>query len=176
MSRLKTPLIVQILVFLIPLNIYVIGNRWGTGIQWALFQYQHTVLGNSLNLVSDNIIIVLTGIIASERTAISLSLWVVGVLLFSIATIILILANIEGEISLVRKASLFTITGGLVLLISLIFQYGIGLNGPSGFAIPVGIPVVLIIGWWMYLFPDEDAIIEDADEDGPNDSKSNVSE
>jgi hypothetical protein len=29
-------------------------------------------------------------------------------------------------------------------------QYGILLNGPAGISIPVGIPVIIILGWIQY--------------------------
>jgi uncharacterized membrane protein YoaK (UPF0700 family) len=51
---------------------------------------------------------------------------------------------------MIKKASLLTITGGIVIAIAIIVQYGILLNSQSGFSIPVGIPIILIIGWWMY--------------------------
>jgi hypothetical protein len=149
MNRYRIPLILQCLVFLIPINIYVIGDWLGTGVQWALLRYQQTYLGNSLILVTKDITYVLTGVI-SGRSGISYILWTAGVLLFIIATILAILANIDEESSLVWKASLFTITGGILLALSIIMQYGILFSSQSGFAIPVGVPIILIIGWWMY--------------------------
>jgi len=149
MNKFKISLILQCLVFLIPINIYVIGDWLGTGVQWALFRYQQTYLGNSLILVTRYITLVLNGTI-SGRGAISLILWAVGVLLFIIATILVIRANTRKDSSLIKKASLITITGGIMIAISIPVQYGFLLNNPSGFAIPVGIPVILIIGWWMY--------------------------
>jgi len=149
MNKFKISLILQCLVFLIPINIYVIGDWLGTGVQWALFRYQETYLGNSLILVTGYITFVLNGTIGG-RSAVSLILWAIGVLLFVLATILVILANTNEDASLVKKASLITITGGIIIAISILVQYGILLNGPSGFAIPVGIPIILVIGWWMY--------------------------
>jgi len=37
-----------------------------------------------------------------------------------------------------------------VFLVATLVQYGITLSGPAGFAIPVGIPIILIIGWLNY--------------------------
>ena len=36
MDKYKISLLLQCLVFLIPINIYVIGDWLGTGVQWAL--------------------------------------------------------------------------------------------------------------------------------------------
>lgn len=149
MNKFKIPLLLQCLVFLIPINIYVIGDWLGTGLQWALFRYQQTYLGNSLILVIKDITYVFNGTI-SGRSGISLIMWAIGVLLFIIATILVIFANIDEDSSLIRKASIFTITGGIIIAFSILVQYGLLLNSQSGFAIPVGIPIILIIGWWMY--------------------------
>jgi hypothetical protein len=149
MKRLRIPLILQCLVFLIPINIYVIGDWLGTGVQWALLRYQQTYMGNSLILVTKDITYVLTGVI-SGRSAVSYTLWAAGVLFFIIATILVILANTDENSEMIRKASLVTISGAVFLTTAVIMQYGIFFTSQSGFAIPVGVPVILIIGWWMY--------------------------
>jgi hypothetical protein len=149
MNKYKISLLLQCLVFLVPINIYVIGDWLGTGVQWALFRYQQTYLGNSLILVTKDITYVLDGVI-SGRSGLSYILWASGVLVFIIATILVILANIDEDSTMIRKASLLTIIGGILLILSVIMQYGILFNSQSGFAIPVGIPIILIIGWWMY--------------------------
>ncbi len=166
MNRYRIPLILQCLVFFIPINIYVIGDWLGTGVQWALLRYQQTYLGNSLILVTKDITYVLTGVI-SGRSGISYVLWTAGVILFIIATILVILANTGEDSAMVRKASLVTITGALLLTGSVIMQYGIFFTSQSGFAIPVGIPVILIIGWLMY----QEKFEPDATDDVPDEEK-----
>ena len=104
MNKFKISLVLQCLVFLIPINIYVIGDWLGTGVQWALFRYQQTYLGDSLILVTRYITFVLNGTI-SGRSAISVILWGVGGLLFIIATILVILANTSKDSSLIKRAA-----------------------------------------------------------------------
>jgi hypothetical protein len=155
MNKFKISFLLQCLVFLIPVNIYIIGNWLGTGVQWVLFRYQQTYLGNSLILITREISFVLSGTI-SGRTAISITLWVIGVILFIIATVLVILANIRKDSPLIKKASVFTITGGIIIVVSIFIQYGLLLNSQAGFAIPVGIPGIFLIGWWMYQETDYD--------------------
>ena len=50
MTRFKIPLILQCLIFLIPLNLYMWGDWLLVNIQWALFRYQQSQYGNSLIL------------------------------------------------------------------------------------------------------------------------------
>jgi hypothetical protein len=149
MNKFKISLLLQCLVFLIPVNIYVIGDWLGTGVQWVLFRYQQTYLGNSLILITREITFVLSGTI-SGRSAISITLWAIGVFLFIVATFLVILANFNKDSPLIKKASFFTIAGGIIIAVSTLVQYGFLLNSPSGFVLPVGIPIILIIGWWMY--------------------------
>ena len=113
MDKYKISLLLQCLVFLIPINIYVIGDWLGTGVQWALFRYQQTYLGDSLILVTRGITFVLNGTIGGMG-GISLVLWAIGALLFIIAMILVILATIKKDSRLIKKASVFTITGGIV--------------------------------------------------------------
>ena len=163
MNKFKISLLLQCLVFLIPVNIYVIGDWLGTGVQWLLFRYQQTYLGNSLILITREITFVLSGTIGG-RSAVSITLWAIGVLLFIIATFLVILANVKKDFPLIKKASFFTIAGGIIIAVSVLFQYGFLLNSPSGFALPVGIPIILIIGWWMYQETDNET---DDDNSGP---------
>ena len=78
-------LILHFLLFLIPVNIYMIGDGIGAGIQWSLFRYQSTYLGISIITVLKDLNYVLTGEIAG-KTAISLTIWILGavVLIFSL--------------------------------------------------------------------------------------------
>ena len=145
MNRFKISLLLQCLVFLIPVNIYVIGDWLGTGVQWVLFRYQQTYLGNSLILITREITFVLSGTI-SGRSAISITLWAIGVFLFIVATFLVILANVNKDSPLIKKASFFTLAGGIIIAVSTLVQYGFLLNSQSGFTLPIGIPIILIIG------------------------------
>lgn len=149
MTRFRLPLVVQFLVFLIPVNIYVIGDWLGAGVQWILVRYQQTYLGTSIIPVTKDISYILNGTI-SGRTAISFAAGDIGTLLLITATILVILAYIRKDASLIKKSSVITIAGGMMFVISGIVQYGIWFKSTAGFVIPVGIPLILIIGWWMY--------------------------
>jgi len=157
MTRYRLPLLVQFLVFLIPVNIYVIGDWLGAGVQWILVRYQQSYLGTSIIPVTKDITYILNGTI-SGRTAISFVAGDIGTLLLITATILVILAYIREDSSLIKKSSVMTITGGIMFVISDSIQYGIWFKSTAGFVIPLGIPIILIIGWWMYqcdLQPDD---------------------
>lgn len=142
-------MILQILIFLIPVNIYILGNGIGMGLQWALFRYQQTYLGTSLIPLNREVTYLLTGII-SGRSGISILLWVAGAILLVIALLLTIKAALDKNEKYGMHSAVCTILGGLVLAGSLVLQYGITLNGPAGFAMPIGIPLIVIIGVYLY--------------------------
>jgi len=159
MRRISVSFILHCLVFLIPVNICAIGipkgapegiGAWaGACIQWPLVQYLETFMGTSLISVSSYIRYLADGDITG-MSALSLLVWIV-------AAGLLIGSFIAGCASLVRNghefirvSSLMILSCGILFAISDLIQYGLFFHGPAGFCIPVGIPVILYIGWMTY--------------------------
>jgi hypothetical protein len=148
-SKSRIPLVLQCLLLVIPLNIYVIGDWLAQGIQWALFRYQQSYLGNSLIPVNRDLYYVTSGILTGTSAA-SIILWMAGVTLLIIALVLMVRAIVsENPVSL-KQGALCTIAAGITFGISQLLQYGILLHGERGFAIPIGVPVILVTGWWVY--------------------------
>lgn len=143
-DRDKVPVIFGLLLFLVPQNIYVIGDRMATGIQWALFRYQVSDLGNSLILASRDLYYVTAGILKGA-TAISTVVWLCGAVLLVAAFCLLAVSA-----RLVRPAGLVIIASGILFLLADIVQYGIAFHNMHGYALPVGVPLVLVVGAWCY--------------------------
>lgn len=142
--------IVTLLLFLIPLNIYVIGDWIGTGVQWALFRYQDTSYGTSFITLFREFEYVTSGIIAG-KSAVSISLWVAGAFLLVISCIVLAVMIAEEMDEHIQVPGLMVIASGILLLLSCMAQYGPLLSGPAGFSIPVGIPLVWAVGWLIFV-------------------------
>jgi hypothetical protein len=166
LTKYRIPLILQCLVFLLPLSIEIIGDWIAVRIRWAFFTFQQTYQvpysGSSLFPLGREIMVISGG-----RSLISGIIWAAGGVLFMIAVFLLVYTCIKDTPALVKKASLLTIMGGLLLLVALVVQYGITLQSMAGFAIPIGVPVILIIGWGMYTVEEYES--DDADtgqEDG----------
>ena len=134
-----------ILIFLIPLNIFIIGPGIGVGIQWAFFRYQETGLGNSMITIIRSVDYAVSGIITG-KTAFSEMFLFIGVLFFVIS-FILIQLSVNGNL---KFPGLLTIIGALFVLIADVIQVGLLFSGPGGTYIPVGIPLVIIVGYLMY--------------------------
>ena len=78
-------------------------------------------------------------------------LWTIGTIILLLGLILTLYASYSGEeITLLQQALFFTIGDGITLGLSAMCRF----NG--GFAISIGVPIILIIGWWMYRNFDED--------------------
>jgi len=135
-----------LILVLIPIQIYIIGDWVGVGIQCSFLRVQNADLGRSIIFITRDINYLITGIYQG-KSALSILLEIVA-FAFLISTIILF--YLEKEITMpLRKR-----TGGLIILSALFFtasimaQYGLLFNGPAGVSIPIGIPLFFIIGGW----------------------------
>jgi uncharacterized membrane protein len=160
MTRFKIPLILQCLIFLIPLNIYMWGDWLLVNAQWALFRYQQSPYGDSFIPGHKDILYIFLGQSTGLYNIAAAVFWTTGAVILLIGLIITIIAYTREDSEKIRTASYFTLIGGIFLGLSAICRFN------AGFAIPVGVPIILIIGWWMYqetYEPDE----TDDDESGP---------
>jgi hypothetical protein len=145
MDKYESSLILQCLIFLIPLNVFMWGDWLLVNVQWALFRFQQSRLGDSLILGYKDILYIYLGQNTGFFNIAAACLWTIGTILLISGLIITIYAYyIEEESTLLRKASLFTIGGGFIMALSAACRF------QGGFAIPIGVPIILIIGWWIY--------------------------
>ena len=143
-------LVPVLLLFLIPLNIFVIGDWIGKGVQWALFRYQDTSYGTSFITLFRETEYVTSGIIAG-KSAVSISLWVAGAFLLVISCIVLAVLIAEEIDEHIQIPGLMVIASGILLLLSCMAQYGPLLSGPAGSSVPIGIPLVWAVGWLIFV-------------------------
>lgn len=140
--------ILHFALFLIPISVYGIENGLGIGVRWILFRYQDTAIGvNVTNILQDTSSIG-TGVIG-EPSALSTLLWVAGAALLVISLLNL-LNDIDRREKTRRRSGILVATAAIFLLLSMIAEYGVTLQGPAGFEIPFGLPVVWIVAWWVY--------------------------
>ncbi len=121
----------------------------GSGIHWLVFRYQQTNMGNSLIVINRETGFIFSNIITGKG-AMSIILWDIGACLIFIATMMMLYAVVKDHEQSVKRAAVCNIAGALVLTLSMVLLYGITLNGPAGFAIPFGIPVIIIIAYLQY--------------------------
>ena len=168
--RIKNEIIpiVSLLNF-IPSTIYVIGDWLGAGLQSPWFSYIVTYKGESLISIYTNLWYVAFGVL-SQKTAISIVLWEAGTVLLAIATCLLFYEQVNGTPTH-RRPGLLILLAGLAEVASLVQQYGPLLHGPAGIAIPIGLPLVFAVGWWMYRYEAVDASPIDEGGEGTGESE-----
>jgi len=149
-TRLHLPLIVQCCLFILPVNIYVIGNWLGAGVQWILFRYQQTYVADSLIPFFRDLGYVQLGALTG-KSAISAEISFIATLCLVSATIVLVTATMNRNIPLGKIAAIITIFGGFLFLVADATQYGILFNGPAGFVLPVGIPLMIVSGYLAFI-------------------------
>ena len=113
MNKNRIALILQTLIFLIPLNIYMWGDWIIVDLQWALFRYQQSPYGNSLIIGTKDINYILLGQTTGMYNILATLFWTAGSILLIIGLLIIILANIDERSTLMKMAAVFTVTGGI---------------------------------------------------------------
>jgi hypothetical protein len=121
---------------------------WGdwllVNVQWALFRYQESVYGTSLIPGYKDINYIYLDQTTGLYNIAAALFWTIGAAILLIGLCTTIIAYKEEKSCKIKTASYFTVSGGIFLGISAVCRFH------GGFAIPVGIPIILIIGWWMY--------------------------
>jgi hypothetical protein len=136
------PALLHAITLLVPVNVYVIGTWLGAGVQWPLLRYQETYLGRNVISILDESGYILQGIFHG-RTAVSAGAWILGAILLVLT--LLIALTLDREASR-RLRGYLLVSGAVLFLLSSVIQYGLFLHGPAGIFIPIGIPVLLLLG------------------------------
>jgi len=151
-------------VLILPANIYTIGADIGAGLQSPLFRYQQTYLGTSVITLANDLGYVTSGTIGG-RSALSILLWVFGTALLIAAMVYFAARRKEGYEAFRKPLALLTAGGAVAYLLSCVAQYGPTLYGPAGFAVPVGVPLILGVAGYI-ITAEEDEELEDEEEEG----------
>jgi hypothetical protein len=149
MKKINISRLLIIFSLFIPITIYIIGDFLGTGIQFAFFRFQDTYLGSSIIPINQELGYVIDGII-QKQSAVSIILWILGSILI-IGSLLITFCNRYSVTNKLKFAGIFIFCSSFIFLISTMIQYSPLFHGPAGTAIPVGLPVLFVIGGWMYM-------------------------
>jgi hypothetical protein len=150
---------IMVLLFILPQSLYVIGDYLAVGIRFPLFRYQ-VLSGNQSPLGSGSSPVSIISVIQELRyvfggtvgglgskTALATYLWLAGlVVLFAAAAMILSWHLLDNPDSARYPGPLIIITGVLFLIWGMV-QYGPLFSGPSGYSVPVGVPILWYCGY-----------------------------
>ncbi|MDD1665005.1 MAG: hypothetical protein LUQ32_06585 [Methanomicrobiales archaeon] len=161
-ERPRISYVIMALLFILPQSMYVIGDYMAVGIRFPLFRYQltfqsisgvgngtaGTVLVSIITVVRELQYISLGNVGgALGKTALATYIWMAGlVVLFAAAALILSWHLLDNPDHARFPGPLIIITGVLFLIWAVI-QYGLLFSGPSGYSIPVGVPILWYCGY-----------------------------
>lgn len=151
MRRLSIPFILPWLVFIVPVNIYIIGDWAAAGIQWALFRYQISSMGSSLICLGNDVNHIYLGLL-SPRTLCSVMVWFLAVAILFIGIILLLNGMWKQKPDPFRNTGKAILIAGILFLGADMIQYGPVLFSKYSTCIPLGIPVLLVIGYWEFRY------------------------
>ena len=142
---------IQIIAFLtlvIPIEIFIIGDFYGGGFQTPLFRYQDTIFGSFIVLVSHDIWSVQSGYGGSHYALITI-IWAVAAGILILNAILLVIGIHDFAWNMVTGGKLIVVSA-LLFCSSIMVQYGPLFHNTAGISIPLGIPLLILIGFWMY--------------------------
>ena len=139
---------ITLVLLVTPVYFFNYGQTYGAGFQAPLFRYQDTMLGSFLVFFTNDIYQVLTGGYQG-MVAYSRLIGVAGTCLM-IASVILLVFDRYTRGMGTTFSGVLVIISAWVYLVSIIVHYGVLFSGPSGTAFPVGIPLFLLVGYWLY--------------------------
>jgi hypothetical protein len=141
-----------IFCFVIPLHVYTIGVNQGIGIQGTFYRYQVTDYGSMMITMMQDIWYVISGTY-SQRTTVTIILWVTGSIFLVIATLINLIR--PDYFNQHHKASTgFLLMGaGLLFIISCMAQFGPFFHGRAGISLPFGGFLLMVLGIYLMMYP-----------------------
>ena len=117
-----------LIFFILPLQVFIMGDFTGIGIQGAVYRYQTSGYGTYFFPITREIVFVLNGTL-SGRTALSVLLWVSGTVLLACTTIFAFLHVNDTTENYYRQIACGLIASCGIYLGSCIAQYGFFLQG-----------------------------------------------
>lgn len=151
MRRYLPFFVLCLIFFCLPLQIFVIGNNLGIGIQGAVYRFQVTEYGNYFFPITREILFVMNGTLTG-KTALSISLWAAATALLACTIVFAFIHVNDTTTRYYRQIVQGLFFSCVIYLGSLIIQYGFLFSGPAGISIPLGILLILV--WtaviWYY--------------------------
>lgn len=149
MNKYYVFLIFSLLVFIVPIHFFIIGDDYGYGIQGFFYRYQEAPQGVSFIPLTNEIGYVTSGLI-DGKSGMSIIMWAFGSFLFYLSFFIFLYKFHELKEFYYKLISYLIFISIGSLLISSFLQYGLFFVGPAGISILIGIPFLFFFGWALY--------------------------
>lgn len=149
MMKYLIPTFLLFLCFIMPIQIYIIGDGYGAGIQGAFYRYQESSYGSSFIPVNQEVNYIISGTYGG-RTGLSILIWLIGDIMLVFATIVSLLKDPHLNDRKLKIVCSFLMVSGILFLASIIIQYGIFFQSVAGISIPFGVPLIFIFSWYIF--------------------------
>jgi hypothetical protein len=140
--------VVSLLVFLIPVYFFTIGDSYGGGFQTPVFRYQEIFLGSFMIFISNDLYHVVTGFFQAPMVS-AVILWGLGFFCLLVNAIYVFIGKKPFK-QIIRSSGIFIVISGIFFLVSLLVRYGPLFHNSSGAAIPLGLLLIFLLGIWVY--------------------------
>jgi hypothetical protein len=140
--------IISLIMLLLPVYFFIIGDFYGSGFQTPIFRYQEVFLGSFVILISNDLYNFVTGFFNGSMVP-AVILWFLGFCFVIVNCVVLFVDRKEIK-RIIRVSGMLLIISGFFFLSSIIVRYGPLFHNSSGIAIPLGLPLYFLIGIWMF--------------------------
>jgi hypothetical protein len=146
-DRLAAALGVPFLLCL-PVNIYAFGDLICAGIQFPLFRVQYSPLGWSFITIVREFEYIAGGVVGGKAVPFTV-IWSIAVL-FMIGSVVSVLSWYHtGHLQRRRTGGMCLAVSTASMLIATMVYYGPAFSGATGFAVPVGVPLLFTVSWLL---------------------------
>ena len=137
---------IMALLLVLPQTLYVIGDYIATGIRFPFFRYQDSIYGTSLIPINREVVYITSGLVG-PRTALATWVWIAGLFVLIAAAVLVISWHRFDNQDHARYVGPLLFATGILFLAWGMVQYGPLLHSSTGYAIPIGVPVLWYCGW-----------------------------
>jgi hypothetical protein len=139
-----------VIFFILPLNLFIIGDYAGIGVQGAVYRFQSAAgYGTSFFPITRELSFVLNGTYV-KRTALSIILWALGTVLLACTMAFSFIHVNDKTVKFYQQMTFGLLAACACYMGSCIAQYGFLFNGPAGISLPIGI--IIILCWLAFIY------------------------
>jgi len=148
-NRLPAALGVPLLLCL-PVNIYAFGGLICAGVQFPLFRVQYSSLGWSFITIVREFEYLTGGVVGGKAVPFTL-VWGIAVLLMGGSVLSMLSWYRTGAARQKNTGGICLAGSAACMLIATMIYYGPAFCGATGFAVPVGIPLLFAVAWLLWV-------------------------
>jgi hypothetical protein len=150
----RLPALALPLLLCLPVNIYAFGDLICAGVQFPLFRVQYSPLGWSFITIAREFEYVAGGVVGGKAVWFAV-IWGIAVLVMLGAIGCALSFYRTGRVRQKRAAGIGLAVTAACMLAATMVYYGLSFSGPTGFAVPVGLPLLFAAAWLLYVQKEE---------------------